>query len=355
MREKKSFYGLDVMKFICTFFIIAIHVPPLASLNTQLDYGLVFGVARIAVPFYFVASGYLLFRKCDYDNFDTSIVIRYCRKLLKLYFIWYVIYLPENIYSTFFMEGFHLWKGILVILRGFFFCGYKHLWYLQASMISALALVFFIKRKFRIRHIICIGIFLYTVGLLGQNYFVLLKPLEGLPIVWTFLKGVQDIIVTTRNGIFEGILFMGIGMLFAYKNIVMKMKTAVLAFGASVVLGLIEIFMAAQYQWYLQRDCYIALVPAAFFLFYIVCHINLKESPVYYEMRVSGMLIYYVHIFVRTGMSVLIKLLQSVTGIAFENSAGKFMFVCIVSYALAAVIKYCSRQEKLNWLKNIYS
>lgn len=45
--------GIDVMKFILSFFVCAIHT---------VGYG-IYPIARIAVPFFFIVSGYLFFAK----------------------------------------------------------------------------------------------------------------------------------------------------------------------------------------------------------------------------------------------------------------------------------------------------
>ena len=53
--------------------------------------------------------------------------------------------------------------------------------------------------------------------------------MSNIPVLWDFLKVVQRLIGTTRSGVFEAFLFMGIGMVFAYQPIYIKMKKAIVA------------------------------------------------------------------------------------------------------------------------------
>ncbi len=353
-RAKKSYNCLDLAKFVCAFLIIAIHVPPLSDISPAANEALVFVAARLAVPFYFIASGYFLFRKSGYEEFDSSVVSAYCWRLFKLYIIWYAVYLPENIYSTFCMEHYSFWTGAAVIVRGFLFCGYRHLWYLQASIIAALSLLFLIKKKMKLSNILLAGIILYLAGLLGQDFFVLIEPARQIPFLWGILKFLQCVFVTTRNGFCEGILFMGIGLMFACRPVIMRMRTAVLAFAASMLLSFAEVFTAGHFGWYLAQDYFLALAPASFFLFYVLSHIELRDSPVYYELRVGGMLIYYVHIFVRTCMNLAIRLIKSRTGLNLDIALGKFLFVCAASCGAAFLASSLSRRKHFRWLKHFY-
>ena len=51
-----SFNSIDVFKLICALLIVCIHTDPLENYNILANYILVDIFARIAVPFFFVAS-----------------------------------------------------------------------------------------------------------------------------------------------------------------------------------------------------------------------------------------------------------------------------------------------------------
>ncbi len=90
----KHFPFVDVVKFICAFLVIAIHVVPFTDIDPYLSYGVKQYIARLAVPFFFVAGGYFCFRKTDYNNFDSERPIAYAKRIFRLYLIWTTIYLP---------------------------------------------------------------------------------------------------------------------------------------------------------------------------------------------------------------------------------------------------------------------
>ena len=73
-QTSRNYNGVDLIKFICAFLVCMIHIPPLPTqtedevfLNKDI-FGMINtliqgGVCRIAVPFFFVAAGFFLFKK----------------------------------------------------------------------------------------------------------------------------------------------------------------------------------------------------------------------------------------------------------------------------------------------------
>ena len=66
--ERKTYYALDVAKFISAFLVVCIHTGPLLDVDATGNFILVQILARLAVPFFFVASGFLFFRKLDFKR-----------------------------------------------------------------------------------------------------------------------------------------------------------------------------------------------------------------------------------------------------------------------------------------------
>ncbi len=50
--------GLDIFRLIAAFLVVAIHTSPLSSLNETADFILTRIIARIAVPFFLMVTGY---------------------------------------------------------------------------------------------------------------------------------------------------------------------------------------------------------------------------------------------------------------------------------------------------------
>ena len=129
--ERKNYYALDIAKFISAFLVICIHCGPLLDVSETGNFVLVQIIARLAVPFFFVASGFLLFQKIDlqreWNDYENKAKLKhYVGRLCKIYLIWTILYLPFN-YLLVSENGISLME-ILRYLRDFFFTGsYYHL------------------------------------------------------------------------------------------------------------------------------------------------------------------------------------------------------------------------------------
>lgn len=217
--EKQNYNAIDLTKFICAILVVTIHIAPFGD-NENLrffNYGIQNYLARIAVPFFFVTSGFLLYRKSTLENFSMDRTFKYALRLLRLYIIWSLIYLPLNI-KIFLGNGQSIIHSVLVYIRNFIFTGsYTQLWYLNATIFAVILISFLLKKHIAPKKIIIYAAVFYFAGLFAQSYFGVIRPLRDLtPNLWHMLKLLSKIIVTTRDGLFEGFLFVAIGMFFAF-------------------------------------------------------------------------------------------------------------------------------------------
>ena len=89
---------IDLLKFIFSICVIAIHSSLFKEINTTLYISTTMGLFRIAVPFFFITSGYFYYRKLS-SNQDTKIyILKLIKiflflKLLKYYYIHHFNYL----------------------------------------------------------------------------------------------------------------------------------------------------------------------------------------------------------------------------------------------------------------------
>ncbi len=63
----KNYNAIDLMRMICAILVICVHVYPLTMFGEQANFVLVHAVARIAVPFFCVTSGFFFFKKLKSD------------------------------------------------------------------------------------------------------------------------------------------------------------------------------------------------------------------------------------------------------------------------------------------------
>ena len=331
--DDHQFNGIDLFKLIGAFLICMIHIPIFTAdalengtvgyLNDALRQCL----CRLAVPFYFTAAGFLLFRKTEFDPLDTDRIRGYCFKILRLLGTWTILL--------------------------FFASSSIQLWYLGALVIAVVMLSVLLKLRVPMRAIVIIALVLFAIGLLGEPYYGFIEPLKNVGVTKAVISGYEALFTTTRNGVFFGFIFVLLGALFARKKIVMNGKAAVIGFIASLALLFAEVFLLKQYSHPKGFDMAASLLPAVFFLFYIATHLNLKNSPIYGRMRAIGMLIFYLHLLVNTVVGYALRFAQVKTGI--DLSAFQFIISICVTTALAVIIERLAGKEKFKWLKYLYS
>ena len=153
--------------------------------------------------------------------------------------------------------------GVLIYLRDVVFVGgYWHLWYFPALIFAVVVISWLLSKHVSLNKILVASLCLYAVGLLGQNWFGLIKPLRvAAPELWAALKAVQQVIFTTRDGLFEGLLFVAMGAAVAYRGFKLPRKAALAGFLASYVLMFAEALVLKRLDFVLEEDMYVFLVP----------------------------------------------------------------------------------------------
>ncbi len=192
--------GIDLFRMTAAILVVMIHTSPLESLSPALDFGLTHGLARVAVPFFFMASGHYLLSK---GNLNVLKLKRFLKRTALVYGFAMVLYLPLNWRNGFFSQ-----PGLaLNLLRAVLFEGtVYHLWYLPAAMLGGTIVWALLRRLPGQALIICI--LLYAFGLLGDSYDGLAMRL---PLVSDLYRGYFSFTAYTRNGLFFAPLFFLMG------------------------------------------------------------------------------------------------------------------------------------------------
>lgn len=167
MEQKQRFGGLDRFKFIAAFLVVAIHTSPLSSFSANADFLLTRVLARTAVPFFLMVTGYFLLPQYLFEkSMDRRPLLRFLKKTVLLYGIAILLYLPVNIYAGHFQGA-----GIGELIRKVLFDGtFYHLWYLPAVLLGVPLVCWAGSRlPFRILGGSCL--LLYLIGLFGDSYY----------------------------------------------------------------------------------------------------------------------------------------------------------------------------------------
>ncbi len=254
----------DAFKWLAAFLVVAVHTSPLESIWPYGDFLLTRIAARLAVPFFFMLTGYF-----------TVQVKKTEKKLLLLYLGVTCLYLPVQIYK--YMGGETFTAGR--ILKDIFFDGtFYHLWYLPACMLGLALMTLFLKCGKE--NAVAISILLYVIGLLGDSYF-------GLVRLSPFLSKVYDGMFTcfsyTRNGIFMAPLFLLLGRLFREQEKKGKQnknkEKELILFLCSFVLMIQEALLLHNTDWQRHDSMYLFLPLCSYHLFVFLRCVNERDLP----------------------------------------------------------------------------
>lgn len=343
--ERKQYYAIDIAKFISAFFVICIHTGPLLDISVDANFVLVQVISRIAVPLFFIASGFLMFEKIDlqrewndYDN--ISVIKHYIGRIFKLYMLWTILYLPFSYMILRAGDGITL-EAIIRYIRDFFFTGsFYHLWFLPALMLSVFV-SYVLLSKFKMSMALLIAFVLYVLGMFGNVYPKLLEQIPVIDLLW---KMYVTIFATTRNGLFFGTMFITLGAYFSKQRSYLKRPFVFVGFLISLVLLFVECY-AIKSAGYMSdiASMYILLIPCVSFLFSWILRIQLKKKKIYKTLRQMSLLIYVSHIMF---VSILLWTLPSL------NSLIVYVIVVFSSLLCSYVVLWLSRRIKV--LKALY-
>ena len=223
--EAKSEYfsGIDLMKFLCAILVVAIHVQPFRDVDKILNFVLTNYITRIAVPFYFVTSGYFLFRRVGIEkhNFVPLIAKAYVYKIMKLYIIWTIIYLPPLIYCSVIDVG--LRHAVFKVICTVLFSGYHHLWYLLATVVAVIFICYLIRCDVKVMEAVNIASnknagyllnellpqYTYNIGMSGHTIYNCVNNIKdaaaAYPSDWIVLETADvELSITDMKSVIDG-------------------------------------------------------------------------------------------------------------------------------------------------------
>ncbi|WP_309121651.1 acyltransferase [Paenibacillus sp.] len=211
-------YAVDVVKGLGMLAIVTIHTNPFRNMSfagfsgATIDF-ILDTLSRFAVPFFFMAAGYLFGQKAVREPLRTLHLKKYIGKLAKLYAVWQIAYILYDVCliaarsvleKTEFPTAVAAYFGAMHPLKLVYYSvgnsGY-HLWYLPSLM--ACMVVIFICYKYKaMKGLLWASVLLHGVGLFGQAY-----------------SGLFAVSFPTRDALFFGLFYTTLGFVFAQGNI----------------------------------------------------------------------------------------------------------------------------------------
>ena len=325
----KNFNGIDLIKFICAFLVCIIHVDPLpqtlfpaaANINFILQQGL----CRIAVPFFFMASGFFLFKEMGPGAVNREKIRTYCFKLLRLLGIWTVLLRTGDM---------------------------GHLWYLGATVVAVTVLGALLRRGMKYSHLFVLASGLYLIGLLDDSYYGLIYPLEKISVLAYGIKAYHFLFWSTRNGLFMGFIFVLIGAFLANHTVQINIKTSVCCFVISTLLMLAEVLVLKHLSFQKDYNMTVFLLPTSFFFFNIAANMNLKDSKIYKRLRVLGVMLFFLHQLIDLYIGLFLEAVVMFMGM--DLAVFRLPLVLVISLAIGLIVEHISKHEKFQWLRWLY-
>lgn len=282
-REYKNYNFLNIMRFIMAIMVVSIHTVPLYSLKDTYAYDLWKTISLLAVPFFFISSGFFLGKKLNGYSEDGEKAIRSTRsKIIKFYLIYTIIYLPLTIYD-YVTNGESIIHNIALFFRNLIFIG-EHfnswiLWYLLSLIYGLTLLLFMYKKKVSLKKATIVGGILYLFGIIS-NQFV---KSGGVHIYYIY----KLITLTYNNGrIFNSLIYLCIGIIISKKNIKVSYKYII----SFIILLIIGSFVPEALRSVLT-------VFESFLLFVMIINANFKNSKLSNLCKYLSEKIYYWHLY----------------------------------------------------------
>jgi len=236
-KTAQRIYSIDTFRVVSIFFIILHHIDAfnwsyiVYYPNPLFKFLYYFPKATRLLPFFFIAAGYFFHLGILRGESAGKRLWCYCKRLARLFFLWYFIYsfthVPEwanmsgayNPIEKFFLNA-HLLisQPFLALIAG----NITSLWFFPALIIGLITVTVFHKLNID-KYIIPFGFGLYLLTLLGKAYSVFLPGFE-----FNF---------EMRQGPLVSVLFVGIGWMLASKND-FHIKAAVVL----IILGILMLF-----------------------------------------------------------------------------------------------------------------
>lgn len=191
---KKTVPTLDLFRLAAVLLVVINHTSPLADVSAMADFWLTRVLARVAVPFFLMTTGYFLSRN------HWAGVGRQLKKLCLLYGVCILLYLPVNLYAGSFTGPADVLRKLLV--DGTFY----HLWYFPATILGIVIARWLSRLGLRVA--LPVAALLYLIGLGGDSYYGLVSQI---PLLRTLYDGIFTLCGYTRNGLFFAPLFLLLG------------------------------------------------------------------------------------------------------------------------------------------------
>jgi surface polysaccharide O-acyltransferase-like enzyme len=314
-------------------FVIAVHTQPFENVKSPVFLSIYNIIVSTAVPFFFMSSGFLVFNKIK-NTGNIKKIWDYLIKLIKLYLIWTLIYMPLTLYD-YVNNNRPLIVDIFLFIRGTFFTG-EHfnswiLWYLLSLIYSMLSIGILLKFKVKIRIIYFISLLVFVfanIMTIWANKFDVLHPS-----VQEIMKYYSLIFVNGR--LCTGMFYVVTGIIISkYKYDI----SILISIGIMLFVG--NVFIQELYS-------SIGIAVYSIIIFLLIVSAQIGDNAIFEKLRKASTIFYFTHMIFWSIYTIII--LKTPNCYGFDSFIVSLICCIIASIVLIELKKH----KKFNWLKHI--
>ena len=333
MNKKEAYTGIDYFRIIAAFLIIAIHTSPFTTYSYTADFILTRIIARVAVPFFFMTSGFFLISEYNYNSDKLKTFIK---RTAIIYGIAITLYIPVNIYNGYFDMD-NLLPNIIkdIVFDGTVY----HLWYMPAAIIGS-TITWVLVKKISLKWAFGTTAFLYIIGMLGDSYFGFS---EKIPFVKNLYSNLFEVSNYTRKGVFFAPIFFVLGGIIASKKFRISPRNSLIGLVVTLSLMLGEGLFLHNLNVQRHDSMYIMLIPCMFFLFTALTYWRGRTVSV---LRTLTLIIYIIH----PMMIIVVRMVAKILGLQellINNSLVHYLVVSVASVSTSFIILSLKNRIKI--------
>lgn len=314
---------LDLLKFIFSILIIMIHTSFLKTINTVLYNAITMGICRVAVPFFFISSGYYYYKKISLHKDTKSYIYRLMQLFITFEIIEIILYtMPLLSFIKRYGVMAYLWKIISVGVGGFY-------WYIVSLILSLFILTPLWKKK-KILPMLILGLALYLMAMTNDSYSMFFKDtyVQATAIIHT------KIWTWPQDGLCSSLLYLSIGaLIYQIKPQIKHLNQLLVIF---IILLIMESYFLQTHQAN-DANCYLSLMIVTPLIFIFV-----QDHSISLNTQILGKMsvyIYMIHPFV-------LNILKFTNPILLTNNELLFIITSIITIVLSYII--CQGKQKRN-------
>lgn len=316
----KNYNSLDLGKFVAALMVVAIHTHPLEGTIIGDVIRDVF--LRLAVPFFFITSSFLFFRK---DPVFKDL-LHYIKRIMILYAFWAVFSIP--LFYVYHTPPYGEPIGFIQLIYNFFLSStYPGSWFLMASA-EAILLVWLLSRRLNNIWVVVVCGVLYVLNEI-------------------FIQTNYSFLILVKGNWANASIYFALGKLIAdvksfgneCKCHSRYLQILYLCLAFVFLLDIVSLYVCLSiHKW--------ILVPEAFFVFSIVLKQDTTKTLPYKTLRRMSTMMYLSHF---TFVAVVAFVLHHYVGI--HAPILLYFIVLLCCFSLYFVMKGLSRHKLFFWLK----